>query len=222
VADLAAAYTLAAAKGSVPAGRDLASLNDWCMARGAASSTSAATIVAYINAFSAAGGASYTVPGARSFTVPYYVTLSLNLFGSGGGGGGVTGAGGYGSVTTGFGAEFANGGGGGDIQPIGTGTGVTGTGGTAGGGNSNSTGTGNNGGIGSWSQFEDQKQGTLYAYGGTGGRGGSSVHNFVQGDLVPGTIYTLQVGAGGLAGTGAGNMGSSANGYDAAIYITWT
>lgn len=215
--DLETAYQLAAAKGGTPWARSMAALNDWCVARGSASLSTAQALYDFISAY-AGGSVSYTVPGSYSFSVPYFASLTVVVNGAGAGGGGTTGAGGSGGASA-FGGVVAYGGGGGDTASWAGG--ANGAPGGAAGGDSNAAGAGAAGGIGAWDQYSD-KSGQYDYFAGVGGAGGQAVKTYGPGGLTPGSSITVVVGGGGPAGSGAGNMRGAAPGNNGSISISWS
>ena len=222
MADLAAAYALATAKGGAPSGHDLVALAAWCAARGGAGLTSAVAVNTFINNYSGAGSASYNTPGTYSFTIPYHATFSAVVYGAGGGGGGIATDGSGGGYSQFAGTLTGYGGGGGQVAPGGSGTGATGTAGTASGGSA-TTGGGVGGGAGAYNNYGSGKDFPGYdQFGGTGGPGGLSSYTWSVGTWTPGSTVTIIVGAGGAPGTGTYNHYPANAGSDGAVYLSWT
>ncbi len=213
--DFEATYNLAVSKGGTPpSGRNAEALRAWCIARGGSPNRDAASVQAFIAAFST-GFVQYDQPGSYSFTVPTYATLTVKLWGAGGGGGGIT-TNGWTPGATQFGSVVANAGGGGVSA---AGGGAFGAPGAAWGGTLNTTGGGAPGGVGAWLRSGD-KNGVYDNYGGNGGAGGYSERSFAPGALTPGSIVTVIV-AGGGAGGDAGTERVAAQGNNGFVQMTW-
>jgi hypothetical protein len=243
--DLEYCYTLATSKGGAPAARTMSALNDWCVARGSGALTTAAAMLAFISSYSGAGSASYTSPGTSYFTVPFYATLTAEVWsGSGAGGAGlyVNPAGGAGgssyfdtlAASGGLGGQPANysgaaasgglGGAGynGDTNLSGTSGGnATGGGnepGSPGAGGSDPTGRYSGGGSGGDGSGCDPK-GCTYSYGGGGGGPGYTKKTYAPGALATGAVLPVIVGAG---GGGDGEYDTGYAGTAGRILISWT
>ena len=213
--DFEATYNLAVSKGGTPpSGRNAEALRAWCIARGGGPGRDAASVDAFISAFST-GFVQYDQPGTYNFTVPTYATLTVNVYGAGGGGGGIT-TNGWPPGATQFGSVVANAGGGG-VNAVGGG--AFGASGTASGGTTNTTGGGPAGGVGAWNQSGD-KNGTYNEYGGDGGAGGFASRVYSPGQLTPGSTVTIVV-AGGGAGGNAGNMRAAGQGNNGFVQVGW-
>ncbi len=162
------------------------------------------------------GSQSYTTPGAYTFVVPAFNTLSVSVSGAGGGGGGspkcpgrtmLPGDSGASGGSSSFGGSVfgygGSGGGGGSWN------GSNGAAGSAAGGDTNTTGGGSSGGAGGvWGRYR----------GGNGGAGGASAKTYSSSSLTIGSQVAIAVGAGGGGGAGCS---SGASGSSGSVTISW-
>lgn len=189
------------------------------------------------------GTMNYDEAGTFTFTVPAYITMTVEIAGAGGGGassvwdgGSFVGGGGIGAAggdTSFLGLKAAGGGGGGAAagarHPWQVYPGAKGATGGAAGGEADTPGGGSIGGIG----------GSLAAIGGgsngdggIGGTGGLTRRTYKLGDAGAPTVgqtITLIVGAGGIAHPGiagppntAANGAPGTNGRPGYVHISWT
>jgi hypothetical protein len=184
------------------------------------------------------GSVSYTTPGTYSFTVPNYRLLTADARGASGGGGGIWVSGAYSTDGTAGGYSYfyyspgvanlvgyGGGGGGrgyfndinGDPNPV-----------------SGANGAHGSGANGDYNGYGDATAGGAGAYiagggpvGGTGGNGARAYKTWAKGSvLVPKSVITVVVGAGGSPGNSEYNASyttyGAGAGVNGAVYISWS
>ena len=161
------------------------------------------------------GSVSYTTPGTYSFTVPNFNTLSPDVKGAGGGLGYSTYYGGTGGTSSFNGSVAGYGGSGTWSYPVLQGyDGETGAelwgaqfvSGSPGGASGGDTNTAGGGAPGSYSPD----------YGVSGGSGGRAQKTYAYGQLTPGSIITVVVGA-----LGANHSVTGSGGSNGSVNISW-
>jgi hypothetical protein len=216
VPDLEALYNSTLSNAAVdgkgaPAGRSVYDLSAWVQNRGGAAQYNGDGLSGWIGGYSpyppsTSGQVSYGTPGAYYFTVPYYNTLTATVIGAGGGGGAQnTGGDGAASAFGGLSVPGGSGGGPENSSP---------TNGASGG-----NGAGSPGGTGSVSTYSGKDfSGTTR--GGNGGNGGSVVQAYAAGQLTPGSVVAIVVGAGGAAAAGGITQPATA-GVNGQVQVRW-